>query len=98
VSIGLSNGSGFVEIQFSTSCWEAAGNLVLALDDAEIVCSRLSQLELRARIDNYDSEQLAEHIALSLEKTGLKVRRLISRPGADDRSPSMIVSSFISLK
>jgi len=44
---------------------------------------------------NYCPTQLAEQVAIELERSGLVVRRLVPEPGDADRSPRKEVQSFI---
>lgn len=44
---------------------------------------------------NYDSNQVAEKLALFFESKNLKVYRLVSKPESVDKTPCILVESFI---
>lgn len=44
---------------------------------------------------NYDCFQVAEKLALYFESKNLKVHRLVSKPESVDKTPCMLVESFI---
>jgi hypothetical protein len=96
VSLASASSNGFVDVEFNSCKEREAKDFRLSVEEARFYCSNPYRLCFVVQIGNYDARQLAEQIAVDLEETGLKVRRLVPTPGADDLSPNMAVQSFVS--
>jgi hypothetical protein len=95
VSLRVYSETSGVDIEFSESKAQEVKSLVETLETLGIRCVNVYSSSLAVQNNNYNGFELAEQIAMDLEETGLKVRRLIPTPGAYDLSPNMAVKSFL---